>query len=138
MKRINFMVSAALAFSWALLAAPLPAQFVYIANRNSDNISAYSLNPKTGFLTAISGSPFSTGVGPFSVALHPTNRFLYVTNLLDNTVSGYSIDDKTGALTAVEQPFATGQFPNGVAVDPLGRFAYVTNANAATVSLAGS
>ena len=108
MKRINFIVLAALAFSWALLAAPLPAQFVYVANRGSDNISAYSLSPKTGVLTALSGSPFANGAAPFSIALHPNSRFLYLTNFNANTVSGYSIDDKTGALTAVASPFATG------------------------------
>src|SRR5580700_7886131 len=114
MKRINFFVLAALAFSWALLAAPLPAQFVYVANKNSDNISAYSLNPKTGVLTALSGSPFSNGAGPFSLALHPSSTFLYVTNLTANTVSGYSIDATTGALTAVPgSPFAAGTSPEG-------------------------
>src|SRR5580700_8821660 len=101
MKRINFMVLGGLAFSWALLAAPLPAQFVYVANEISSNISAYSLNPKTGVLTAVPGSPFSTGGGPFALALHPSSRFLYVTNTGAATVSGYGIDDKTGVLTAV-------------------------------------
>ena len=121
MKRINFMVLAALACSWALLATPLPAQFVYVANVGDASISAYRLNPKTGVLTAISGSPFSTGGGPSSLAFHPSSRFLYVVNDGVNTVSGYRIDDKTGALTAVpNSPFQTGTLPEAVAVDPLG------------------
>jgi 6-phosphogluconolactonase len=116
MKRINFMVLAALAFSWALLARPLPAQIVYVTNFQDDSISVYSLNPKTGVLTALSGPPFSTGVG-------------------DNTVSGYSIDHQTGALTPLStSPFASGPSPAGIAVDPNGKFAYVTNGSSTTVS----
>ncbi len=80
MKRINFIVLAALALSWTLLAVPLPAQFVYVANLNGPSISAYSLNPKTGVLAAVPGSPFATGANPFSLAPHPSNRFLYVAN----------------------------------------------------------
>jgi 6-phosphogluconolactonase (cycloisomerase 2 family) len=106
MKRINLIGLAALGCSWALLAEPLPAQFVYVANYNGANISAYSLNPKTGVLAAVPGSPFATGTTPASLALHPSGRFLYVTNTGPNTVSGYSIDDKTGALTAIP-----GQLP---------------------------
>jgi 6-phosphogluconolactonase len=116
MKRINFIVLAALAFSWALLAAPLPAQFVYVANVG-DSISAYNLNPKTGVLTALSGSPFATGAPPFFLALHPSNRFLYATNRSGtNTVSGYSIDCD-GYLSPVSgSPFPTGQGPIAIAI----------------------
>ena len=122
MKRINFIVLAVLACSWALLATPLPAQFVYVTNNSSANISAYTLNPKTGVLTALPGSPFATGTTPTALALHPNGKFLYVTNFGPNTVTGYLIDDKTGALTPFpELPFATGAHPTGVVVDPLGR-----------------
>jgi hypothetical protein len=71
MKRINFIVLAVLAFGFALFAVPLPAQFAYVANRNSDNISAYSINPKTGVLSAVTGSPFATGTNPFSARASP-------------------------------------------------------------------
>jgi len=36
-------------------------RFVYVANRNSHNVSAYAINPRTGALTAVPGQPFSVG-----------------------------------------------------------------------------
>ena len=48
----------ALAIALSLFAAPLRAQFAYVANFRSNNVSGYTINPSTGALTAISGSPF--------------------------------------------------------------------------------
>lgn len=41
--------------------------YAYVANLNSNNISAYTINATTGALTAIAGSPFAAGTQPFSV-----------------------------------------------------------------------
>jgi len=41
--------------------------FVYVVNADSNNVSGYTINPTTGALTAISGSPFAAGSRPFSV-----------------------------------------------------------------------
>src|SRR5215468_3297313 len=35
--------------------------FLYAANGGSDNVSAFSVDPATGVLTAVPGSPFPTG-----------------------------------------------------------------------------
>ena len=37
-------------------------KFVYVANHGTANVSGYTINASTGALTAISGSPFSSGV----------------------------------------------------------------------------
>ena len=37
-------------------------KFVYVANYRSSNVSAYALDAATGALTAMVGSPFTTGV----------------------------------------------------------------------------
>jgi DNA-binding beta-propeller fold protein YncE len=44
-------------------------KFVYVANGNSGNISVYTINPSTGALSEVKGSPFAAGSGPFSVAI---------------------------------------------------------------------
>jgi 6-phosphogluconolactonase len=126
-------VFSTLAIGFVCLAAPLRAQFVYVANESSNNVSAYSIGAN-GALTPVPGSPFAAGTQPQSVAVDPTAKFAYVANLgvppdfIGNNISAYSIG-ANGALTPVPgSPFAAGSRPALVAVDPTGRFAYVANA----------
>ena len=128
-------VFSTLAIGFVCLAAPLRAQFAYVANLSSNNVSAYSIGAN-GALTPVPGSPFAAGTFPFSVAVDPTGKFAYVTNVSsnNNNVSAYSIG-ANGALTPVPgSPLAAGTFPTSVAVDPTGKFAYVTNVSNNNVS----
>src|SRR5438128_1085221 len=59
----------AIAITAACLATSLRAQFVYVANEGSDNVSGFSFGP-TGELTAI-GAPVAAGHFPNSVAVDP-------------------------------------------------------------------
>jgi 6-phosphogluconolactonase len=114
------------------------AQFAYVANENSNDVSGYEINAATGRLTPIEGSPFNTGKShPTSVSVDPAGRFLYVTNknAEGNDVAGFSIDRATGRLTPVPgSPFAAGSEPSSIAIDPSGRFAYVSNLGSDSVS----
>ena len=126
---------AALVIGISLFPAPLHAQFVYAANTGSNDVSAYTIDPRTGALTPIAGSPFPAGSAPVSVAVDPSGKFAYVANFNSSTVSAYTIDPRTGALTPIAgSPFPVGSEslfagsePLSVAVDPSGRFTYVTN-----------
>ena len=109
--------------------------FVYVANANSNNVSAYSVNPATGVLTAIPGSPFTSGSTPISVAVDPTGKFAYVANNGSGNISAYTINPASGVLTAIPgSPFAAGLFPLSVTVDPTGKFAYATISLPSSVS----
>ncbi|TAG24225.1 MAG: hypothetical protein EAZ37_16770, partial [Burkholderiales bacterium] len=109
--------------------------FAYVANAFTDNVSAYTINPSTGALTAVAGSPFTAGDTPRSVTVDPSGKFAYVANLLDRNVSAYIINTTTGALTPVAgSPFAAGNGPASVTVDPSGKFAYVANVSSNNVS----
>jgi 6-phosphogluconolactonase len=44
-------------------------KFVYAANYGSNNVSAFSIDRRTGALTPISGSPFLAGTNSTSVAI---------------------------------------------------------------------
>jgi len=68
-----FNVWYALAIALSLFAARLHAQseFAYVANVGSNNVSGYAINPTTGALTPIAGSPFAAGFLPESVAVAP-------------------------------------------------------------------
>jgi DNA-binding beta-propeller fold protein YncE len=104
-------------------------KFAYVADFTG-NVLGYTINPSTGALTAIAGSPFTGGqAGLNSVAVDPSGRFAYVVNEDVNNVLGYTINPSTGALTAIAgSPFAAGIGAISVAVDPSGMFAYVANA----------
>ena len=56
-------VFSTLAIGFVWLAAPLRAQFAYVANGTSNNVSAYSIGAN-GALTPVPGSPFAAGSGP--------------------------------------------------------------------------
>jgi Lactonase, 7-bladed beta-propeller len=115
-----------LAVGLVWLAAPLRAQFAYVPNVGSNNVSAYRIGAN-GALMPVAGSPFAAGSGPFAVAVDPTGKFAYVPNFGDDNVSAYSIG-ANGALTPVAgSPFAAGSGSHSVAVDPTGKFAYVVN-----------
>ena len=107
-------------------------RFLYVPNTDSANISAFTIDQSTGVLTAVSGSPFSIGSNPVSLATTPDGNFLYVV-IGDDMVSAFSIN-ASGALTQVGSPVATGTDAFFMAVDPLGRFAYVTNTTSNSVS----
>ena len=132
MRRGWLSVFSTLAIGFVCLAAPLRAQFAYVANIGSNNVSAYSIGANGALMFNVPGSPFLAGSGPSSVAVDPTAKFAYVANIGSNNVSAYSIG-ANGALTplaSLGSPFAAGTNPVSVAVDPTGKFAYVTNRGA--------
>jgi 6-phosphogluconolactonase len=106
----------------------------YVANSGRPDlgevgtVSAFKIDPDSGTLRSIPGSPLSAGLGPTSIAVHPSGTFAYVINGDSSTISGYTIDGSTGALTPIDgSPFAARRGPSSVAVDPKGKFAYVTS-----------
>ena len=104
---------------------------MYVANREGNNVSAYAINLITGVLTPVSGSPFTTGVGPDSVTVDPAGKFAYVANFdaTANSISAFTINASTGALTAVSgSPFNQSLAqPTSVMVDPADKFVYAAN-----------
>ncbi len=111
-------------------------RFAYFNNINSSSIAVIAINPTSGALTPVPGSPFQDlEGGSFGVTVDPSGRFAYVANGVGGNVSAFAIDAVSGALTPVEgSPFAAGAYVVCVVVDPTGRFAYATNIQSNTVS----
>jgi 6-phosphogluconolactonase (cycloisomerase 2 family) len=114
-------------------------EYAYVPNDYSGNVSAYSIDVKSGALTPVQGSPFEAGSGPGGVAVDPTGKFAYVTDTYydsgSGSVSAYTINAATGALQQVTgSPFASGTSPVGVAIDPTGKFLYTANDGSNNVS----
>lgn len=91
--------------------------FLFVANRGSNNISVFSVNSSNGFLTPVPGSPFRTGTTP--VALAMGDGFLFAANSGSNNVSVYTVNTTSGAgggfLTSVAgAPFAAGSAPSAL------------------------
>ena len=82
------------------LAVDPTGRFVYVANRNVNQVSAYAIDPRTGALAPVPGQPFATGSVPNSVTVDRTGRFAYTANQADNTITFFTIDRNTGALGA--------------------------------------
>jgi 6-phosphogluconolactonase (cycloisomerase 2 family) len=99
-------------------------RFAFVAGFGG--ISAYNIDPGTGVLTLISGSPF--GSGPFfAVTVDPSGNFAFASNFLNTSLSVFLISTG-GALTEIAgSPFASGLIPTSVAVDPSGKFCYTAN-----------
>lgn len=109
-------------------------QYAYVVNIYSGNVAGYAIDPTSGTLTEIKGSPFWAGGEPETLGMDPSGKFVYVANTLSDDVSAYTIQ-KSGALRQVQgSPFSAGRTPAGVAVDSTGRFLYVTNGNSNNIS----
>jgi 6-phosphogluconolactonase len=122
---------AALLFFW--LPVPSRAEFVYVANADSGNVSAYRIDSGGG-MTSVPGSPFAAEIETFSVAVDLQARFVYAANFSANSISAYRIGSD-GALTPVPgSPFAAQEGPVSVTVDPAGEFVYVATSLSNNIS----
>lgn len=126
----------------ALVASP-NQQFLYVANRDSNNIALFTIG--TDGQVALTGNPTITpGSRPSSIAINSTGTLLFV---VDSYGPGFSETNpgpgalivypiaSSGALgspvVSRSLPYVPVQcFPSGVAVTPNDSFVYVTNTNA--------
>jgi 6-phosphogluconolactonase len=84
--------------------------FLYVANQTSGNITAFTVDPGTGNLGNVAGSPFAItpASNPQSLAVSPKGDFLFVANTTQGTVAVFAIGNN-GVLTAVAgSPFSMG------------------------------
>jgi DNA-binding beta-propeller fold protein YncE len=124
-------------------------QIVYVNNDQSpgNSVSALAVNPATGSLAPVPGSPFGTGgSGSFApnidgVDVVAVEHFLYATNsnpLVTNggSVAAFSINDDGTLSTIPGSPFPTlGTKPNGLTVSNDETLLFVTNFQSNTVSV---
>jgi 6-phosphogluconolactonase len=88
--------------------------YVYVANYNANNVSAYAIDRATGNATQIAGSTtYGVDAGPLCILIEPAEgRYVYTANFLGNTVSGLFLNPPNGQLSAVQNtPFKAGGQP---------------------------
>lgn len=95
-------------------------QFIYVPNMAgtwgtaTGNIGAFKIDPATGKLTSVPGSPFAAGEIPKDAAVDVDGlgKYFYVTDG-SNYVRAYEIDGASGALTYLDR-FATRRGASGM------------------------
>jgi len=110
---------------------------VYVANAGASSISAYKLDPDSGLLTALSGSPFTSGTGPTALGTNSTGVFLYASELgsagTNGGVAGWVVNSDATLTAMSGSPFLAASSFGSIAVDPQARFVYAGDATAAEI-----
>lgn len=103
-------------------------KFLYASNGGTHSISAFSINPTTGALTPVAGSPFSDGTsagfGDISLAASPDGQFLYAGVASNTTVVTFSIGTD-GSLTELSSAMVL-EPPAGMKVSADGTYLAVS------------
>jgi 6-phosphogluconolactonase (cycloisomerase 2 family) len=120
---VNGMGTAGAAQGNISVACSMASEIALVANKAAHNISVYAVDPASGALSAVPGSPFAISAN--SVAVDATGKYALVTA---SGISVYRINTATGSLMPVAgSPYADTHGPTGIAVDGAGNFAYVSN-----------
>jgi len=93
---------------------------VYVLGTLSNTVSAFTISPVSGSLSAANPAIVATGAGPVSMTIRGDDNWMFVSNFGANgqggsTVSQYSITPATGALSVLPA-IQTDNYPYGLAV----------------------
>lgn len=108
-------------------------KYLYALNGSSGSVYAYGIDPVTGQLSPLSGSPFA-GSGPSnSIFINPLGKRLYAGNT--NTIGGYRLFDNRGNLGALPQsPYEGVSVASGLTIDQSDKFLYAANNSGNSIS----
>ncbi|MFL6388946.1 MAG: lactonase family protein [Terriglobales bacterium] len=103
-------------------------RFIFATNAPDNTVSGFSVDPNTGILTLIPGSPFPTGGNAcqgMGLAVSPTAPFLYAMNTCSRDISSFRIGSD-GTLTLIGTGTSTGAEGEDVKVTGDGQFLAVS------------
>jgi 6-phosphogluconolactonase (cycloisomerase 2 family) len=116
---------------------------MYVANEGSQkdpvgSISGFTLDPASGALKPLPGSPFTADDSPNVMASDPLSHFVFVgeadqpvgvrganCNGTNSVLLSERVDASSGALTLADRKVLTGDCVSSIAVDPTGTNLYV-------------
>ncbi|HLK08824.1 MAG TPA: beta-propeller fold lactonase family protein [Candidatus Angelobacter sp.] len=105
------------------------ASFLYEANNGSSTISAFAINPKSGTLAPVPGSPFQVGTATsgstMSLTSSPNGRFLFQVDKSSTFIRTFNIGANGAITEAAGSPFDTGAEAEGLKVTANGSFLLV-------------
>jgi 6-phosphogluconolactonase len=88
-------------------------RLLYASERTTSTLAAFSVDAKSGALTAIGTYP--TEKQPRGFNIDPSGKFLLAVGQLSNSMTSYVIDKKSGKLTKLRE-YPTGKNPNWVEI----------------------
>jgi len=100
------------------------SKFLYVVDKQSNQVSQYKISTGTGVLTPFSAASISTGTTPVWITTRSgttvqstggTNTFLYVANQGSDTISIFNYDSTIGLLSLTMPPVSVGGQPSTVA-----------------------
>lgn len=111
-------------------------KFIFVSAQTGMTIQSFRVNPVTGMLSEVKGSPFDPKVvSPFWLDVDSSGDFLFMAGRNSNAIGVMKIDQDTGTLSNVKgSPFAGGYLPRAVKVHPKDKHVYMTNINDDSVS----
>ena len=103
--------------------------FLYAANAGTGTISAFVVDPRTGNLTAVPGSPFTVAAAnsgnTLSLGASPDGHFLFEVDESSTFIRTFNIGTNGALAEAAGSPLDSGAFPEGVKVTANGKFLLV-------------
>jgi 6-phosphogluconolactonase (cycloisomerase 2 family) len=100
--------------------------WLYAPSINANTVNGFSIDPVTGVLTALPGSPFpDTGSRPAVVTFDPSGQYAFVSNNGSLNISAFSVNPATGQLSPKGTPISAGHSPVQSKTDPPGAHLYV-------------
>lgn len=77
-------------------------RFVYCSNRGHDSIAIFTIDPRSGALTAVGHEP-TRGMTPRNFAIDPAGEFMLVANQKSDNIIVFRLDQETGRLISTGQ-----------------------------------
>ncbi|MFY9905679.1 MAG: beta-propeller fold lactonase family protein [Terriglobales bacterium] len=93
-------------------------RFVYaVTPQSSASIWCFSIDPLSGQLTEVAGSPFNLAGGGLFALFDPAGNFLFIGNQSAHAIEAYTYDIDSGTLTLITgSPFSTTVPPGNMAL----------------------
>lgn len=116
-------------------------RFAFVANLSdgtNGDVSAFTIDPTTGLLTPVMGSPFVADQGPTAVAVDTNGLYAYVSNVTTSDLTIFSVDQTAGTLTPVANVVTPGTGGASIAVSPSDQYVYVAGYGANPAPNTGS
>lgn len=103
-------------------------RFVYVTNSADNSVSAFSINPLSGTLQEVEGSPYAVGKKPGDIIIDANGWYLYTLNEDSQDMSVFLIHYTKGQLAEAQgSPVPIGKQPFRISADRTSRFIYVSN-----------
>jgi 6-phosphogluconolactonase (cycloisomerase 2 family) len=104
-------------------------KFLFVCNWMSASVSVFKVNPDSGELTLVDGSPFITDPHPYDLIVSPDGEYLYTAHWAVNSIVSFKIAPDSGKLARLqpERMDTLGQGPVDLWFDPSYSELYVSH-----------